>query len=64
MPATLERARRGDTRIAVNGVPALASFTRVLPEAVACTTRQFPRNAESRHSSSEPAAGDDPGGEA
>ncbi|WP_406435681.1 FxsC protein [Streptomyces sp. NBC_00631] len=79
MPTILERARRSDTRIAVNGVPTLKSFTRVLPEVVAYTTRQFLKNAEVRlppgphvprprladpYPPSDPDAGDDPGGEA
>ncbi|GGM94765.1 TIR-like protein FxsC [Streptomyces fuscichromogenes] len=79
MPTILERARRGDTRIAVNGVPTLKSFTRVLPEVVAYTTRQFLKNAEVRlppgphvprprladpYPPSDPDTGDDPGGEA
>ncbi|MEU2621032.1 TIR-like protein FxsC [Streptomyces sp. NPDC007157] len=79
MPTILERARRSDTRIAVNGVPTLKSFTRVLPEVVAYTTRQFLKNAEVRlppgphvprprladpHPPSDPDTGDDPGGEA
>ncbi|MEU2422292.1 TIR-like protein FxsC [Streptomyces sp. NPDC007851] len=46
MPTILEGARRSDTGIAVNGVPTLKSFTRVLPEVIARTTRQFLSNAE------------------
>ncbi|MEV7322610.1 TIR-like protein FxsC [Streptomyces sp. NPDC093970] len=79
MPAVLERARHNDNRTAVNGVPTLKSFNRVLPEVVAYTTRQFLKNAEVRlppgphiprpsladpYPSSDPDTGDDPGGEA
>ncbi|MEV5958827.1 TIR-like protein FxsC [Streptomyces sp. NPDC051987] len=79
MPTALERARHSDIRIAVNGVPTLMSFTRVLPEVVAHTTQQFLENAEVRlpsappvprprladpYPSSGPDTGDDPGGEA
>ncbi|MEV5959848.1 hypothetical protein AB0M11_39965 [Streptomyces sp. NPDC051987] len=79
MPTILERARHSDTRLAVNGVPTLKSFTRVLPEVVAYTTRQFLKNAEVRlppgphvprprladpYPSSGPDTGDDSGGEA
>ncbi len=79
MPTILERARRGDARTAVNGVPTLKAFTRVLPEVVAYTTRQYLKNAEVRlppgpdiprprladpYQPSDPDAGDDPGGEA
>ncbi|WP_406435779.1 TIR-like protein FxsC [Streptomyces sp. NBC_00631] len=78
MPTALERARRSDTRIAVNGVPTLKSFTRVLPEVVAYTTRQFLKNTvglpldphvprprlAAPHPSSDPDTGDAPGGEA
>lgn len=45
MPIILERTRRGDCRIAVNGVPTLKAFTRVLPDVVAYTTRQFLKHA-------------------
>ncbi|MFJ3770793.1 TIR-like protein FxsC [Streptomyces sp. NPDC090075] len=48
MPAILDRARRGDCRYAVNGVPTLTSFTKVLPDVVAYTSRQFLKNAEVR----------------
>ncbi|MBQ0855589.1 TIR domain-containing protein (plasmid) [Streptomyces sp. BH-SS-21] len=46
MPTILERVRRSDCRIAVNGVPTLKAFTRVLPDVVAHTTRQFLKYAE------------------
>ncbi|MFI6246692.1 TIR-like protein FxsC [Streptomyces sp. NPDC051016] len=48
MPAILDRARRGDCRYAVNGVPTLTSFTKVLPDVVAYTSRQFLKSAEVR----------------
>ncbi|WP_460072596.1 TIR-like protein FxsC [Streptomyces sp. YKOK-I1] len=48
MPTILERARRGDSRIAVNGVPTLNAFTGVLPAVVAHTTRQYLKHAEAR----------------
>ncbi|MEW1771993.1 TIR-like protein FxsC [Streptomyces sp. NPDC086777] len=79
MPTILERTRRGDARTAVNGVPTLKSFTRVLPEVVAYTTRQYLKNAEVRlppgpnfprprladpYPSSAPDTGNDPGGKA
>jgi FxsC-like protein len=48
MPTILERARRSDSRIAVNGVPTLKAFTKVLPDVVAHTTRQYLKNAEPR----------------
>ncbi|MET9154436.1 TIR-like protein FxsC [Streptomyces griseoflavus] len=46
LPQTLERGRRTDTRIAVNGVPTLKAFTDVLPAVVAHTTRQYLKHAE------------------
>ncbi|MER6084502.1 TIR-like protein FxsC [Streptomyces sp. NPDC001833] len=79
LPTLLERARRGGTAIAVDGVPTLKSFTRVLPEVVAYATRQFLKNAEVRlppgphvprprladpYPPSDPDAADSPGGEA
>ncbi|MEU5310737.1 TIR-like protein FxsC [Streptomyces sp. NPDC021562] len=79
MPTILERARRGDARLPVNGVPTLKAFTRVLPEVVAYTTRQYLKNAEVRlppgpdiprprladpYPPSDPDAGDEPGGDA
>jgi FxsC-like protein len=45
LPLTLDRVRRTDSRIAVNGVPTLKAFTDVLPEVVANTTRQFLKHA-------------------
>ncbi|WP_406460080.1 TIR-like protein FxsC [Streptomyces sp. NBC_01622] len=48
MPTILDRARRSDHRIAVNGVPTLTAFTNVLPAVVAHTTRQFLKHAEAR----------------
>ncbi|MFI1051832.1 TIR-like protein FxsC [Streptomyces griseoruber] len=48
MPTILERARRGDSRIAVNGVPTLNAFTGVLPAVVAHSTRQYLKHAEAR----------------
>lgn len=48
MPAVLERVRRSDYRYAVNGVPTLTSFTKVLPGLVAYTTRQFLKSQEVR----------------
>lgn len=46
MPAILDRGRRTDCRIAVNGVPSLKAFTDVLPSVVAHTTRQYLKHAE------------------
>ncbi|MFE7855641.1 TIR-like protein FxsC [Streptomyces sp. NPDC057403] len=48
MPTILERAQHSDCRIPVNGVPTLKSFTKVLPDLVDYTTRQFLKNAEVR----------------
>jgi len=45
LPLTLDRGRRTDCRIAVNGVPTLKAFTDVLPRVVANTTRQFLKHA-------------------
>ncbi|GGM94159.1 hypothetical protein GCM10011578_013020 [Streptomyces fuscichromogenes] len=79
MPTILQRTRRSDARIAVNGVPTLKSFTRVLPQVVAYTTQQFLKNAEVRlppgphvprplladpYPPSDPPVGDAPDGEA
>lgn len=79
MPAILERARRSDSRVAVNGVPTLGVFSKVLPDVVAHTMRQFLRNADVQpppgpqiprprltdpYQAPEPDAGDDPRGEA
>ncbi|GAA3502786.1 hypothetical protein GCM10019016_098950 [Streptomyces prasinosporus] len=46
LPLILERGRRTDSRIAVNGVPTLKAFTDVLPAVVAHTTRQYLKHAE------------------
>ena len=45
LPNILERGRRSDCRVAVNGVPTLKAFTDVLPAVVAHATRQFLRHA-------------------
>src|SRR5262249_18005118 len=41
LPLILDRGRRTDCRIAVNGVPTLTAFTEVLPKVVAHATKQF-----------------------
>lgn len=46
LPVILERGRRTDCRIAVNGLPTLNAFTDVLPSVVAHLTRQYLRHAE------------------
>ncbi len=46
LPGILERGRRTDCRIAVNGVPSLKAFNDVLPAVVANSTRHYMRNAE------------------
>ena len=46
LPHILERGRRTDCRIAVNGVPTLKAFTDVLPAVVAHSTRQYLKHAE------------------
>lgn len=46
LPVILDRGRRTDSRIAVNGVPTLKSFTDVLPAVVAHATRQYLKHAE------------------
>ncbi|MGR6974916.1 TIR-like protein FxsC [Streptomyces cynarae] len=46
LPLTLERGRRTDTGIAVNGVPTLKAFTDLLPRVVAQVTQQYLRYAE------------------
>ncbi|WP_220140416.1 TIR-like protein FxsC [Streptomyces sp. KM273126] len=48
LPLTLDRGRRTDWRIAVNGVPTLRAFTDVLPKVVAHATRQFFKHATPR----------------
>lgn len=79
LPLILDRGRRTDCRMAVNGVPSLKAFTDVLPTVVAHTTRQYlkhavahppagphvprPRLMGPTHPPS-PEAGDDNGGEA
>ncbi|MEU8586866.1 TIR-like protein FxsC [Streptomyces sp. NPDC048664] len=45
LPLTLDRGRRTDCRIAVNGVPTLTAFTDVLPKVVAHATKQFFKHA-------------------
>ncbi|MGW0820156.1 TIR-like protein FxsC [Streptomyces sp. NPDC002845] len=46
LPLILERGRRTDCRMAVNGVPTLKAFTDILPAVVAHTTRQYLKHAE------------------
>ncbi|MGJ5828304.1 FxsC protein [Streptomyces ossamyceticus] len=46
LPSILDRGRRTDFRIAVNGVPTLKAFTDVLPSVVAHLTRQYLKKAE------------------
>jgi FxsC-like protein len=46
LPLILDRGRRTDFRVAVNGVPTLKAFTDVLPTVVAHTTRQYLKHAE------------------
>ncbi|RFU84721.1 TIR domain-containing protein [Streptomyces triticagri] len=46
LPLILDRGRRTDCRMAVNGVPTLKAFTDVLPAVVAHTTRQYLKHAE------------------
>jgi FxsC-like protein len=46
LPLMLDRGRRTEARIAVNGIPTLKAFTDVLPTVVAHTTRQYLRHAE------------------
>ena len=46
LPLILDRGRRTDCRIAVNGVPTLKAFTDVLPAVVAHATRQYLKHAE------------------
>ncbi|MER6155585.1 TIR-like protein FxsC [Streptomyces sp. NPDC001868] len=46
LPLILERGRRTDCRIAVNGVPTLKAFTDVLPSVVAHLTRQYLKHAD------------------
>ncbi|MDX2873804.1 TIR-like protein FxsC [Streptomyces ipomoeae] len=45
LPNILERGRRTDCRVAVNGVPTLKAFIDILPSVVAHATRQFLRHA-------------------
>jgi len=45
LPTILDRGRRADCRVAVNGVPTLKAFTDVLPAVVAHATRQYLRYA-------------------
>lgn len=46
LPLILDRGRRTECRMAVNGVPSLKAFTDVLPAVVAHTTRQYLKHAE------------------
>ncbi|WP_369241363.1 TIR-like protein FxsC [Streptomyces sp. R21] len=46
LPLILDRGRRTDCRIAVNGVPTLKAFTDILPAVVAHATQQYLKNAE------------------
>ncbi|MFD6751002.1 FxsC protein, partial [Streptomyces anthocyanicus] len=46
LPLILDRGRRADCRVAVNGVPTLKAFTDVLPVVVAHATRQYLKHAE------------------
>ncbi|MFC7264553.1 TIR-like protein FxsC [Streptomyces lutosisoli] len=46
LPSILDRGRRTDCRVAVNGVPTLKAFTDVLPAVVAHATRQYLKHAE------------------
>ncbi|MHB9850935.1 TIR-like protein FxsC [Streptomyces krungchingensis] len=46
LPLILDRGRRADCRVAVNGVPTLKAFTDVLPAVVAHATRQYLKHAE------------------
>ncbi|MHA5051346.1 TIR-like protein FxsC [Streptomyces sp. SD15] len=46
LPLILDRGRRTDCRVAVDGVPTLKAFTDVLPAVVAHTTRQYLKHAE------------------
>ncbi|WP_369237128.1 TIR-like protein FxsC [Streptomyces sp. R21] len=80
LPLILDRGRRTDCRIAVNGVPTLKAFTDVLPAVVAHATRQYlkhaaanppagphlprPRLVGPTHPPPRPGAGPDHGGEA
>ncbi|GGN48137.1 hypothetical protein GCM10011579_000500 [Streptomyces albiflavescens] len=45
LPKILDRDRRTEHRMAVNGVPTLKAFTDVLPAVVAHTTRQYLKHA-------------------
>ncbi|WP_405879593.1 TIR-like protein FxsC [Streptomyces sp. NBC_01136] len=79
LPLILDRGRRTDCRVAVNGVPTLKAFTDVLPAVVAHATRQYLKHAEAHPPPGPPtprprltgpthspyrAGGADPGGEA
>ncbi|MFD4523527.1 TIR-like protein FxsC [Streptomyces sp. NPDC058470] len=55
LPVILDRGRRTDSRVAVNGVPTLKSFTDVLPAVVAHATRQYLKHARS-HPPASPSA--------
>ncbi|BBC36697.1 hypothetical protein SGFS_079910 [Streptomyces graminofaciens] len=46
LPLILERGRRTDSRIAVNGVPTLKAFTDVLPAVMAHLTQQYLKHAD------------------
>ncbi|MFF1679933.1 TIR-like protein FxsC [Streptomyces sp. NPDC058256] len=46
LPLLLDRGRRTDSRLAVNGVPTLKAFTDVLPTVVAHATRQYLKHAK------------------
>lgn len=45
LPNILDRGRRTDCRLAVNGVPTLKAFTDILPSVVANTTRHYLKHA-------------------
>lgn len=46
LPLILDRGRRADCRLAVDGVPTLKAFTDALPAVVAHATRQYLKHAE------------------
>ncbi|MFI6359286.1 TIR-like protein FxsC [Streptomyces sp. NPDC050743] len=48
LPTIMDRSRRTDARIAVNGVPTLKAFSDVLPTVVAQSTRQYLKHATAR----------------
>ncbi|MEU9287374.1 TIR-like protein FxsC [Streptomyces sp. NPDC048275] len=54
LPLILERGRRTDFRMAVNGVPRLKAFIDVLPAVVAHATRQYFRYADAYPPPAEP----------